>query len=249
VVDAVRDLAAGAAEDGELISAVRRAPAEAPDFDPIARAYRWMEYGSLGNLLERTRFAHLDAGRLDGARRALVLGDGDGRFTARLLRRNRAVRVTAVDASAEMLGLLRKRCAGDAGRLEARLGDAREFGPAERADLVATHFFLDCLEQGEVESLVARVVGAMERDGRWVVSEFRVPEGWLRWPAAMLVRGLYLAFRVLTGLRVTRLPDHAGALRKAGMALTAERRLLAGVLTTQVWQRVGSGDLTAGLAE
>jgi SAM-dependent methyltransferase len=194
-----------------------------------------MEYLSLGNLLERTRFAHLDVGALHGCRQALVLGDGDGRFTARLLARNPEVRVTAVDASARMLGLLRHRCAGFADRVEARQCDAREFASVERFDLVATHFFLDCLTQAEVDELVKRVALRLDGGGRWVVSEFRVPEGWLRWPAASFLRGLYLVFRMLTGLRVTRLPDHGVALRRAGLERVAEKRLLCGILTTELW--------------
>jgi trans-aconitate methyltransferase len=194
-----------------------------------------MEYLSLGNLLERTRFALLDAGALDVSRQALVLGDGDGRFTARLLARNPEVRVTAIDASARMLRLLRQRCVGFADRVEAGQCDAREFAPVERFDLVATHFFLDCLTQAEVDELVKRVALRLEGGGCWVVSEFRVPEGWLRWPAAALVRGLYLVFRMLTGLRVTRLPDHGAALRRAGLERVAETRLLCGILATELW--------------
>ena len=56
---------------------------DAPDFDHIARAYRWLEYISLGPLLSRTRNCYLEL--LQDRTRALILGDGDGRFTARLL--------------------------------------------------------------------------------------------------------------------------------------------------------------------
>jgi SAM-dependent methyltransferase len=207
----------------------------APDFDRIARAYRWLEYLSLGNLLERTRFALLDAGALDGCTHALILGDGDGRFTARLLRRNSMVRVTAVDASARMLQLLRQRCATAADRVDTQQRDARKFVPADGVDLIATHFFLDCLSQPEVDELVKRLSLQLEVGGHWVVSEFRVPEGWLKWPAAALVRLLYLAFRMLTGLRVTHLPDHSSALRRAGLACIEAKHLLGGVLVTELW--------------
>ena len=47
-------------------------PALTPNFDRVARGYRWAEYLALGPLLERTRTRHLDA--LPGAGQALVLG-------------------------------------------------------------------------------------------------------------------------------------------------------------------------------
>ena len=79
-----------------------------PNFDSIARIYRWAEYLSLGPLLVRTRNHFLP--QLTPCRRALVLGDGDGRFLARLLQQNPDLHALAVDTSATMLHLLRERC-------------------------------------------------------------------------------------------------------------------------------------------
>ncbi len=218
----------GRAEWGTLRSA--------PDFDRVARAYRWLEYLSLGTMLERARFWALDAGWLDGCSRALVLGDGDGRFTERLMRRHAAARVEAVDLSGAMLRLLRRRCREFTDRLSTSHADARDLQPEAGADVVVTHFFLDCLEQEEVGALVRRVSGGLKPGATWVVSEFCMPGGWLRGPAWLLVRGLYLAFRMLTGLRVTELPDHGLALRGCGFRMVAEKQFLGGLLISQVWK-------------
>ena len=64
-----------------------------PDFNRIARPYRWLEYLSFGPLLERCRFHRLP--QMVDAKRALVLGDGDGRFLARLLRKNPQIQADA----------------------------------------------------------------------------------------------------------------------------------------------------------
>jgi ubiquinone/menaquinone biosynthesis C-methylase UbiE len=220
-------------------SRVFRSTMSAPDFDGVARAYQWMEYLSLGTMLERARFWALDAGWSDECRRALVLGDGDGRFTARLMGRNAAVRVHAVDLSGEMLRLLERRCRTFQARLSTTCADAREFSTKDGADLVVTHFFLDCLEQEEVSALVRKVSAGLAPGATWVVSEFSVPRGWLRVPAWLIVRGLYFAFRVLTDLRVTRLPDFALELRECGFGVVAEKRFLGGLLVSQVWMSMG----------
>ncbi len=70
-------------------------PTSPSNFDRIARPYRWLEYLSFGPMLERCRFYRIP--QLTAARRALVLGDGDGRFLARLLTCNPEVQVDAVD--------------------------------------------------------------------------------------------------------------------------------------------------------
>ena len=68
-----------------------------PNFDRLAGVYRWMEWLSFGPHLGRCRRAFLL--EMTESRRALVLGDGDGRFTAALLRQNKAIQVDAVDVS------------------------------------------------------------------------------------------------------------------------------------------------------
>ena len=57
-----------------------------PNFDLIARPYRWLEYLTFGPTLQQTRLHYLPA--LLHSRNALVLGDGDGRFIAALLAAN-----------------------------------------------------------------------------------------------------------------------------------------------------------------
>jgi hypothetical protein len=207
----------------------------APNFDRIARPYRWLEYVALGPLLEQTRNHHLP--HLRQRSQALILGDGDGRFTARLLMSSPLVRVDAVDLSAAMLRLLHRRCAAHAERLRTHLADARSFDPPHKPDLVVTHFFLDCLKQSEVDALVARLAPQLAPDALWLVSDFRIPQGFFGWAARVYIRLLYFAFRVLTGLRTTRLPDHASALRNCGFKPVAVDRTMFGILTTELWQR------------
>ncbi|QNI36181.1 class I SAM-dependent methyltransferase [Edaphobacter albus] len=205
-------------------------------FDRIARPYRLLEYLTLGQLLERTRLHFLPY--LLTARNALVIGDGDGRFLTRLFAANPSIRATAIDVSAEMLRLLSKRCTAYTDRLSTCQIDALKFMPPEDQsyDLVVTHFFLDCLTQTEIEALVTRLTPALAPGTLWVVSDFRVPPGLLRWPAQLFVRGLYIAFRILTGLQATQLPHHASALQSAGFRRIEKQLFMAGILTTELWQ-------------
>lgn len=202
-----------------------------PNFDRLARPYRWLEYLTLGPILQRTRTHHLPA--LLHTRRALLLGDGDGRFTAALLRAHPTLQAEAVDSSPAMLAALGHRSP----TVTLKHADLRAYVPTQSPDLITTHFVLDCLTQPEVDSLVTRLTSLLAPAGLWLVSDFRIPGGMLHWPARIYLRALYLAFRVLTGLRVTHLPDHASPMRRAGLHLIAERRFLFGLLTTQLWEK------------
>jgi SAM-dependent methyltransferase len=210
-----------------------------PNFDRLARLYRWMEYLSFGPYLQQCR--ELRVQDMIARRRALVYGDGDGRFLAELARRVPDIQVVAVDASAEMLRQAARRLPSGA---QVRLvhADARECDPAAFPeapfDLIVTHFFLDCFDEAEIASLVSRVNGAAEDQALWVVSDFAIP----RRPAArlvgtLIVRGLYLAFALLVGLKVRRLPDHGRVMREAGWILEDRRELLLGLLVSDSWRR------------
>ena len=205
-----------------------------PNFDPIARPYRWLEYLALGKTLEHCRFHFLP--QLLDRHRALILGDGDGRFTARLLATNQTIKITAVDTSAAMLALLRKRCAPNSNRLQTNQASTLDFPFEGPYDLVVTHFFLDCLTQPDLETLIARITPMLAPEALWLISDFRIPSGAMRFPARIYIRSLYLAFRILTGLRTTRLPDHATPLTRSGFARIAHHRSLAGLLTSELWQ-------------
>jgi SAM-dependent methyltransferase len=206
-----------------------------PNFDRIAGIYRWAEYLALGPLLQQTRTHFLP--QLTGCRHALVLGDGDGRFLARLLQQEPALHALAIDTSAAMLSLLRARCAFAADRLRIQNATALTIDPLPDTDLIVTHFFLDCLTQPEVDALTKRIAAAVRPGALWLLSDFALPRTRLLRPlAALYIRWLYLVFRVLTGLRVTHLPDPRTGLAASNFNRIARHERLGGLLYTEIWQ-------------
>ena len=105
--------------------------------DRLAEAYRWVEYAAFGGALERCRYERL--AELAAARRVLVLGEGDGRFAARLLRENGAVQVVVMESSARMIRVAQRRL-GESVRVEWRMGDVLAAAwPEGPFDAVVTH--------------------------------------------------------------------------------------------------------------
>jgi ubiquinone/menaquinone biosynthesis C-methylase UbiE len=208
-------------------------------FGRLARAYRWMEYLSFGSYLDECRCLRLR--EMSGCRRALVYGDGDGRFLAELVRRVPQIQVTAIDASGEMLRRTAARLPGSA---EVRLLQADALAQQVAAfsqapfDLIVTHFFLDCFNEEELTILMARVNAAAEEGAMWVASDFAIPRKPIARQVGRLVVGsLYLVFGLLTGLRTRHLPDHARVMREAGWILEDRRTLLLGLLFSERWRR------------
>ncbi len=206
--------------------------------DPIARWYRVFEYAALGRSLEKRRFAFLDT--VSDAKTALVLGDGDGRFLHRLITRNPQMYIDAVDSSAAMLSLARRRIEGRPHRAVLRHADALTVAfPRSDYDLIVTHFFLDCFKQSDCERLIARIAQRAAPQSCWLISEFREPaSGPARYWARLWIGICYLFFRLTTGLAVSRLPDYAPALERCGYRLERQQISGTGILVSELWRRV-----------
>jgi SAM-dependent methyltransferase len=198
--------------------------------DWIAPHYWWIERLGMGSSLQQRRRWFLP--ELKNARRALVLGDGDGRFLHELLRENSTVRADYVDLSGRMLELARQRAGTE--RVTYKQADARagDFAPRE-FDLIATHFFFDCFGPQELNCLVDRIAASARPGARWVVSEFRTPN----FAATVVVRLLYLFFRLTTGLKTEQLSDHRPILEAHGFRRIATAPGCGGLLVSELWQR------------
>ena len=211
--------------------------------DGIAPYYEMLERASFGNRLRRTRTAFLT--EVCGARRALLCGGGDGRFLVRLLQADRNVRVDYVDLSAEMVKIAQRRVGAmgqeSSERVRFLVGDVRDVVAATgKYDLIVTHFFLDCFSERELGEIVRRLRGCAAPGAKWLVSEFHeveTPVGRV-WSRA-LISGMYGAFRVVTGLRVAKLPDYEAALVRGGFRMQEARKLLGGLLRASLWHTAG----------
>ncbi|HEX7728573.1 MAG TPA: class I SAM-dependent methyltransferase [Terracidiphilus sp.] len=213
---------------------------ETANFDKLAGSYRWLEAFTFGPALQHCRLTYL--ARMANARRALVLGDGDGRFTAALLRASPNITLDAIDSSAAMLAALQRRAGKNANRVRTTQADARTWQPGpektsqEKYDLIATHFFLDCLSSDEAAALAAKLHSAAAPGALWAISEFHIPDTRFgRVIAAPLVAALYRAFGLLTGLTTRRLPAYHGPIQAAGFRLAARRERLRGLLAAELW--------------
>jgi ubiquinone/menaquinone biosynthesis C-methylase UbiE len=208
--------------------------------DGIARYYETLEHLSFGTWLERSRFAFLKEVNL--SRNAIVCGGGDGRFLARLLQANSSVQVDFVELSSKMIALAEQRVAAMGQKFRKRVrfhaADLCVFQPqSEGYDLIVTNFFLDCFSDSQLADVVARLSSWSLPHVRWIVSDFReAPTPIARVWTRSIVRALYAAFRLTTGLRVVRLPNYAVAIARERYVLRREENSLGGLVHSSLWE-------------
>lgn len=210
-------------------------------FDAVAPWYRALEAIAFGGALQRCRVACLN--ELSSPRRALIVGEGNGRFLSELLRAQPDLDVDCVDASARMLKLARKRIGRQlpdrANQVRFLQRDITSWGPPENHyDLVVTHFVLDCFSEAELAALIKNLAQAAKPDAFWLLADFsRPPRGWARLRAQMWLAVMYRFFRLTARIPATELIDPTPFLQAEGFALARQHLFRSGMLKSELWQR------------
>lgn len=210
-------------------------------FNTLAPYYRMLELVTAGGVLQRCRTAFLT--ETTGCQRALLLGEGPGRFLVELLRANPRVEVTCVEHSSRMIEEARRRLReSELARVRFVQADALTWQPPRNEfDLVVTNFFLDCFRPEELAALVAKIAASATADARWLLADFREPEsGWRRWRGRAVLALMYAFFRVATGLSAVWLTPPDGFLKAGGFRLAARRLANFGLAHSDLWQRTSA---------
>ena len=205
-------------------------------FDAVAPWYRTLETIAFGNTLQRVRVACLN--EIASPRRALIMGEGNGRFLCELLQAHHDVEVDCVDASERMLSLAKKRV-GLSERVRFLHQDITSWmPPSGEYDLVVTHFFLDCFAKDQLAAIVKKLSRAATSDATWLLADFRVPnEGFDRLRARLWLIAMYRFFRYAAGIKARELVDPWPLLRSERFVLAQEHLLRHGMLKSQLWRR------------
>jgi len=207
-------------------------------FDTVAPWYRTLETITFGGVLQGARVACLDD--LDSRSRALVIGEGNGRFLAALLQRQPLIRVDCVDHSERMLDLAQRHILetnpDEIRRVTFLQHDILSWTPNDRYDLIVTHFVLDCFRTQKVGFIVAKLAQAAAPNAKWLLADFRLPEaGIARRHAQAWLAVMYSFFRSVAGIEARELVDPSPFLRAEGFALKRQHLFRQGMLKSELW--------------
>jgi ubiquinone/menaquinone biosynthesis C-methylase UbiE len=210
-------------------------------FDSVAPWYRTLETLAFGDALQCARIACLD--EIDSPRRALIVGEGNGRFLAALLQRHPLIRIDCLDSSDRMLNLARRQVLetnpDEIGRVTFLRGDVKTWIPNDRYDLIVTHFLLDCFSTRQVGHVVAKLAQVAAPDAIWLLADFRIPEtGFARGHARAWLAIMYWFFRCVAAIEAKELVDPSPFLRAEGFTLARQHLFRLGMVKSDLWRKL-----------
>jgi ubiquinone/menaquinone biosynthesis C-methylase UbiE len=206
-------------------------------FCHVARAYNFLEKLVFRNALEQTRFACLDT--IYEAERILLVGEGDGRFLAKLTSINTDCKITVLDTSPIMLALAKTRVSPVfQGKIQFCKEDAKTFPfPAESFDAVVSHFFLDCFNENTLTILLKKLSSTLRPNGKWLIADFAEPSlntlpGLLQF---LSLRILYTFFGFSCGIEARRVIAPHKILSANGLIESHSNSYFKGLLKSMVF--------------
>jgi len=208
------------------------------NFDRIAPVYALLEAIVFRAAMQEARTEFLYYVR--GCRRALIAGEGNGRFLEALLNDNGHVAIDCVDSSAKMIELARARIRDDSQLARVRFirQDLLTWCPSDHYDLIVTNFFLDCFDDAELQVVIENLAATVAPGGKWLVAEFdRARSHLSRVGGAAVVALMYAFFRVATHISGSRLLDYRPLLSSRGFHRMERRTFLRGLVVSEVWGR------------
>ena len=165
-------------------------------------------------------------------RRALFLGEGDGRGLAAFLKVH-PCECLYVDASMRMTELARHRCGTE--RVHFQTGDVRKTLreiPSASVELVVCPFILDVFTSVEVQEIYGEIDRVLSLGGKVIVSDFATKN----WRTTLHVRILYGLFSLLSNLQRKTLPN-LGVPPVCQWELIEKKSLAGGLVFTQLLQK------------
>ena len=214
---------------------------QAANYSLLASSYSFWEYLLLGRQLQRC--SQTNIGEFASASKALLLGDGNGRFSTHLLTQFPEIQITSIDSSSSMLKQAKK-WRGNARTKEDRIHNIQQnilecSVNHASFDVVVAQFFFDGFEQAQLELIAEKISGGLKPNGKLLVSEFHIPTDTRigNWRARVTLRLLYSIFGLLTGLKPRRLADYQTVLSNSGFKMEKSVFLSQKTLVSQVFRK------------
>lgn len=223
----------------------------------MSHVYDLMTGRSVGNVIVRSQINWTN--ELPAERRALIVGDGTGRFLLELLRRAKPSHVVTIDISETMIRKARQRIQNndptklemvnfvtadlDALTLKDLLslshGNQNKENPAYY-DVIATNFFLDLYTERNVLKKVQKLSSVHAINGIYINTDFiRVHgTGLLVRIQRFLLKGLYVLFRLVTRIPGYRPADYDAILKECGYEKLKSRYFAFGMIESSMYRKI-----------
>ena len=201
----------------------------AKGFDFLAPVYDQLARFIIGNEIVTSQLHFLH--HLSSCQRLLVLGGGSGWILDYLCKDYPQLEIDYIDLSPRMIAAARSRACDN--KRVSFIEGTEENIPDRIYDAVITNFYLDMFDDSSLGKVIEKISNSLDDQARWIVTDF-VNE---QHRHAILLWIMYRFFRVITGIKATRLIDWQSQMRVAGLELLESRKFKNEFIATNLYKK------------
>lgn len=204
----------------------------AKGFDRLARVYTGLSRIVFYNSLQHAQEHFLPS--IHANDNILILGGGSGDLLKSLLKRHSRITVDYIDISRTMIELAQKKTQNPL-NVNFIVGTEQQIGD-RMYSVVITNFYLDLFTDATLQQVIRKIKTHLSPDARWLAADFVEEKGW----HTVMLRCMYLFFKMVAQIEATRLPDWSSAVKKAGMQELDSKKFYHGFIKSSVYKFVTS---------
>lgn len=202
-------------------------------YDNASFFYDWLSGVVFGRQLQQAQshFLHL----ISPGASVLIVGGGSGWILEEMARVQPAMlSITYVDASPKMVALARKRATGAQHAINFIDLPIQQADIATGYDVIITPFFFDNFTESEATEIFMQLHGTLRKGGLWLYTDFRDNGIAIH---RLVLKGMYLFFSLLCGVRARRLPNMHALFSRNGYVIKTEAQFVKGFVESKAWIR------------
>ncbi len=169
---------------------------------------------------------------MPNASNVLILGGGAGDILIELLKVKPSCKIFYIEASEKMISLAKKKT-GSVTNIHFIHGTEDNI-PNQIFDLVITNFYLDLFAADTLQSVVNKIQKSLQPNSHWIITEF-VDDG--KWWQRVMLKMMYLFFKITCKIEANHLPVWDVALRYAGFKKEKETSFFYGFIKSELYCR------------
>jgi tRNA (cmo5U34)-methyltransferase len=181
------------------------------NFDSVAKIYDVLNKCVFGKSMVDAQVFFLP--EVPEHAKVLILGGGTGWLLKELVKRNATCEIWYIEASSTMLELSKKGTSNAKQRIHYIHGTQSSIPQNISYDIVITNFFLDLFSERSCEEVIKKIAASIHTHCRWVITEFENKYWWHR----VLLKIMYVFFRVTSNVEASKLPDWKGLIYKQSL--------------------------------
>jgi ubiquinone/menaquinone biosynthesis C-methylase UbiE len=163
----------------------------------------------------------------------LIVGGGTGRILEEIGKTRSGLDITYVEIAANMMRLSKKKEPGN--NTVIFINEAIEnVSPGKIFDVVITPFLFDNFTEQNLQKIFGHIHEALKPKGLWLNTDFQLTG---KWRQGILLKSMFLFFRLVCGIEAKKLPDISGCFLKYGYTVIESDTLLGNFILSTVYKK------------